>query len=209
MQFRDCTRTRGEATNLKPQTASTKAAIQGLHIRSPTRAADTSHASSVATFCGFFVAPMPQGRNETEDSEMKMTFAIMALLAITATAGDLFTAIGEVESRNNDQAVGDHGKAVGRYQIHMSVIADVNRNYGTSYKAADRTDASKAREIMEKYLAHWARHYERTQGRPATDEIKARIWNGGPSGWRKASTLPYWQKVKAAMDSQNTEKDEN
>lgn len=55
---------RGEATNLKPQTASTKAAIQGLHIRSPTRAADTSHASSVATFCGFFCCPDAAGARE-------------------------------------------------------------------------------------------------------------------------------------------------
>ena len=30
----------------------------------PDQAADTSHASSVATVCGFFHAPMPQGREK-------------------------------------------------------------------------------------------------------------------------------------------------
>lgn len=131
---------------------------------------------------------------------MKMTLTMIAMLAMTAAAGDLYTAIGEVESRNNDLAVGDHGRAVGRYQIHMAVITDVNRIYGTAYSAEDRKDATKAREIMERYLAYWARHYERTQGKPATDEIKARIWNGGPYGWRKKATLAYWEKVRNAQN---------
>jgi hypothetical protein len=29
-----------------------------------------------------------------------------------------------------------------------------------------------------------------------TDEIKARIWNGGPNGHKKAATLGYWEKTK-------------
>ena len=30
-------------------------------------------------------------------------------------------------------------------------------------------------------------------------EAIARIHNGGPMGWRKESTKPYWEKVKKAM----------
>lgn len=125
--------------------------------------------------------------------------AAIVFAAVSVPACDLVDAIGWVESRNNDQSVGDDGKAAGRYQIHMAVIQDVNERCGTSYKAEDRNDPEKAREIMEKYIGIWAKHYEKTQGKPATDEIKARIWNGGPSGWRKKATLKYWKKVQKAM----------
>lgn len=132
---------------------------------------------------------------------MKIKALAMAaiLAAFSVTACDLVDAIGWVESRNNDKAVGDAGKAAGRYQIHMAVIQDVNARCGTSYTAEDRNDPEKAREIMEKYIGIWAKHYEKTQGKPATDEIKARIWNGGPSGWRKDATLKYWEKVQKTM----------
>lgn len=72
---------RGEATNLKPLTASTKAAIQGLHIRSPTRAADTSHASNVATFCGFFCCPDAAGARR-DNGERTMTETIQRQAAL-------------------------------------------------------------------------------------------------------------------------------
>ena len=32
-----------------------------------------------------------------------------------------------------------------------------------------------------------------------TDEARARTWNGGPSGMKKAATVGYWNKVKAAL----------
>jgi len=33
-------------------------------------------------------------------------------------------------------------------------------------------------------------------GREPTDEDRARIWNGGPMGWRNKATIGYWNKVK-------------
>lgn len=35
--------------------------------------------------------------------------------------------------------------------------------------------------------------------RPPTVEVYARIWNGGPEGWRKSSTLAYWRRVRNAL----------
>ena len=31
------------------------------------------------------------------------------------------------------------------------------------------------------------------------DEARARIWNGGPQGYRKKATLKYWKKVQIAL----------
>lgn len=297
----------GEVTSLQLHSASTKAAIQGLRIRSPTKPQNVNTQAACRRICGFFVFPVPQGKEQdggemtmlkiehifpcghiiSEDCEcssrnvmkylnslpprpleqkivrlddaeqkgikvtesmgnnkiklalidnysncptcwekakaieekseyrklyrkLKKAFddvlkkgfltAFLMLIAIsTVTACDLYTAIGEVESHNSDQAVGDGGKAVGRYQIHMTVIEDVNELCGTNYTAEDRKDPEKAREIMEKYIGIWAKHYEKTQKKTATDEIKARIWNGGPYGWRKKATEKYWEKVQKAM----------
>jgi hypothetical protein len=30
-------------------------------------------------------------------------------------------------------------------------------------------------------------------------EDAARIWNGGPNGWKKKATDSYWQKVARAL----------
>ena len=194
---------RGEATNLKPHTAS-QADILGPRCQSPNQAAERRHARSVQARLRLFCAPMQQGAKQTDNGEGKMnnkikTAAAMVAISVAVWGGDLIHAIGEVESRNRDTAVGDHGKAVGRYQIHVEAIEDVNRICGTNYTPEDRSDPAKAREILEAYIAHWAAHYERTQGKPATDEIRARIWNGGPNGWRRESTLPYWKKVQKTM----------
>jgi hypothetical protein len=50
------------------------------------------------------------------------------------------------------------------------------------------------------YLDYYGDLYVRQTGRTPTDEVYARIWNGGPNGWRKASTRQYWQRVRAEMN---------
>jgi hypothetical protein len=34
---------------------------------------------------------------------------------------------------------------------------------------------------------------------PVTDEVRAKVWNGGPNGPNKLSTEKYWQKVKEKL----------
>ena len=52
---------------------------------------------------------------------------------------------------------------------------------------------------MALYLSYWGEEYERTTGRPPTNEVYARLWNGGPTGWRKESTADYWDRVREAL----------
>lgn len=60
-------------------------------------------------------------------------------------------------------------------------------------------DPLAARVAIFGYMMRWGEHYERKQLQPATYEVLARIYNGGPHGWLKPATREYWEKVKAAM----------
>jgi hypothetical protein len=108
---------------------------------------------------------------------------------------DLLQAIGQVESGNNDDAVGDNGKALGRYQIwyvYWKDAVEYDPSIGGEY--SDVTDPDYAKKIV---LAYWARYATKGRlGHEPTDEDKARIHNGGPNGHKKDSTLKYWDKVQ-------------
>ena len=83
---------------------------------------------------------------------------------------------------------GDNGKAIGPLQIHLAVIKDVNRFYGMEFASEDRQDLAKSKQIARLYLTHWLNKHR--------EEITARIWCGGPRGWRKKSTDGYWEKIQ-------------
>ena len=99
-----------------------------------------------------------------------------------------------VESGGDASAIGDNGAAVGCLQIHKIVVDDVNRVYDTSFVYADRYDRAKSIELAKLYLKHYCT--EKRLGRQPTVQDAARIWNGGPNGYKKKATLPYWRKVK-------------
>ena len=129
----------------------------------------------------------------------KLAIIALIFLSTVASASDIISALIQVESKGNDLAIGDSGKAVGCLQIWNVVIQDVNRVYHTTYKATDRTDRKKSIEICRKYLAYWGKHYEKVTGKTCTLEVLSRIWNGGPNGWKKDSTIKYWNKVKKEL----------
>lgn len=101
-----------------------------------------------------------------------------------------------VESRNNSQAIGDNGKAIGLLQIHIEVVTDFNRITGLNFSHQDMFDPVKAKMVCHTYLLHYGRVYQRRTGSAPTNEVFARMWNGGPDGYKKRSTKPYWEKVR-------------
>ena len=109
----------------------------------------------------------------------------------------LLAALLAVESGGNDNAIGDHGRAIGALQIHSAVVQDVNRIHGTRYTHAGMARRADAIAVATLYLGTYATR-ERL-GRPVTDADRARIWNGGPNGWRKAATLGYAERARRAM----------
>lgn len=92
--------------------------------------------------------------------------------------------------------VGDNGRAIGPLQIHIGVVQDVNRISGSDYTGQDRWSKISSITIASAYLRYWGQHYRQITGKRPTWEIYARIWNGGPNGWRKPLTDKYWQKVQ-------------
>lgn len=127
----------------------------------------------------------------------------MLVLATTTTAigkdqpydpVKLIPALIQVESNGNDSAIGDNGKALGCLQIWKVVIDDVNRVYGLHYVHADAYDRMKAQRICKLYLQHYCNVAR--LGRDPTMQDACRIWNGGPNGFTKISTIGYWVRVQ-------------
>ena len=117
---------------------------------------------------------------------------------------DLVDAIIYVESRGNDSAIGDRGKAVGCLQIHPICVREVNRilrkhKSNLRYSLSDRYSRIKSIQmfniIAEQY---WCCEYGTFM---QFAEIVARRWNGGPLGDRKKATIKYWNKVKPHLQN--------
>ena len=96
-----------------------------------------------------------------------------------------------VESNNNPDAVGDRGRALGAYQIHQAYWEDGTRLLGVSWPYRAALDPDKARCVVRAYVLHYG------ADRGLVD--MARIHNGGPSGYRRRSTLSYAQRVNQLL----------
>lgn len=118
--------------------------------------------------------------------EFNMTNIIVTALLIAALEG------AETDHGRNI-TVGSYGE-LGILQIQEQVVQDVNRIYGTGYKHTDALNRVHARTICTVYLDYWGRHYHKRTGKRPTNEVLARIWNGGPMGWIKPATKRYWIK---------------
>jgi hypothetical protein len=104
----------------------------------------------------------------------------------------LLDAIARVESRSDPNAVGDHGRAAGAYQIHRRYWQDGTRILGVDWPYRDARDPQKARQVVRAYLSHY--------GKGKSLSALARIHNGGPQGHEKKATLAYAQRVEAALN---------
>ena len=51
--------------------------------------------------------------------------------------------------------------------------------------------------VMQSYMCHYANPSR--LGRGVTKEDIARIHNGGPNGYKKSSTISYWDKVRSYL----------
>ncbi len=104
------------------------------------------------------------------------------------------------DTAKRNRSVGDHGDAIGKYQIHSEVITDVNNHYGTHYKHAEMFDPVKSEDVLKKYLEYWGNEYKQHTGQELTYQVLARIWNGGPKGYKKPATNKYWLDAKQYLN---------
>ncbi|MBC8442587.1 MAG: hypothetical protein H8D80_00190 [Proteobacteria bacterium] len=112
---------------------------------------------------------------------------------------DFLQAIGQIESNNKDDAVGDGGNAIGRYQIwkiYWQDAVEFDPSIGGEYE--DVTDPDYAARVVLAYLRRYAT--KKRLGHEPTFEDMARIHNGGPNGYKKDATIKYWNKVEPVLE---------
>lgn len=112
----------------------------------------------------------------------------------------LFWAIATVESQR-----GVMSRNI--YQISDTYLNDCNRimhlpgrRYFPPFKPADVFLRGRSECMMVVYWAYWGQHYKICQLRNPTLEVLARIHNGGPDGWKKPSTIAYWNRVQGLVN---------
>lgn len=102
---------------------------------------------------------------------------------------DLLQAIHKVETDGKfGPILGDHGKALGPFQIHREYWKD-SRVPGRYEQCADYDYAVK---VVTAYMNRFAPYYVRARNK----EALARIHNGGPNGHKHGATKKYWLKVR-------------
>ncbi len=101
----------------------------------------------------------------------------------------------QMESEGRVSIIGDGGNAYGCLQIWQDNLTDANQVMGTKWTLQDMlgtAGAARSRVVLRAYMSRYCTF--RQIGRQPTLVDAARIWNGGPKGWRKNSTLVYADK---------------
>lgn len=117
---------------------------------------------------------------------MKVIGLILAAMLWTniGSAMSFWRALSEIESGQNDYAIGNVGE-VSRYQIRPEIWKAYSA--GHHYDYADR---GVALSIAEKYLTRLKREFAEATGRPATEEDCVIMWKAGFSGYEKRGFNP-------------------
>ena len=127
--------------------------------------------------------------------DRRLTAALVAAIGLRET--------GHLAEVQRNAAVGDNGGSVGRYQIQVSTVLDVNAWYDTEFEPKDRKDPHLARIILRLYLhrQYWRIEDQINLGKKAKDLVIltpvqiARIWNGGTGYWDQPATEAYGQAI--------------
>lgn len=111
----------------------------------------------------------------------------------TITTDQLIDAIAVVES--NRGATSENV-----YQLKPIYVRDVCRITRQTLTHEQATSSDEiARWCIGAYWEHYGARCARISGKAADAQALARIHNGGPDGWRKPETLPYWRRVSEAL----------
>ena len=98
-------------------------------------------------------------------------------------------------------AVGDGGTSFGPYQIRRAYYSDAvqyNPRLQDGGKSFENVHGPGSYVYSERVIQAYMDRYatEARLGHTAMNEDIARIHNGGPNGYKRDSTLGYWEKVK-------------
>ncbi len=130
-----------------------------------------------------------------------ITFLMALSLSSISFATDydgFIRALNQIEASGQKENVpdGDNGMAIGAFQIHYVYWVDAtqhDKSIGGTYN--DCRNYNYAVKVVKAYLDRYARKYVLNNNWEAC----SRIENGGPQGYKKNSTIKYWNKVKKAL----------
>ena len=103
-----------------------------------------------------------------------------------------FHALSAVESNHNDNAIGDNGRALGRYQIWQV--------YWQDSRISGKYEQVKNKKYAERVMIGYWKRYCPIALKNKDFKTLARIHNGGPKGNKKQATIKYWLKVKKHLN---------
>lgn len=119
----------------------------------------------------------------------------VCFIACQAASYDQFLfSLARVESKGQDSAVGDDGRAIGRFQIHKSYFLDAKQYAKFNFGYSSCTNAEKSAQVVKAYFLR----YNPQAVKNKDWESLARLHNGGPSGQKNTDT--YWNKVKIELE---------
>lgn len=137
---------------------------------------------------------LSQGEDKPTGKRVKVGITIEDIDALRDKHRAFLDALSYVESNHNDKAVGDKGKALGRYQIweiYWKDAIEFAPVIGGTYK--DVHCKVYAERIVIAYLIRYkAKHNWEHKN-------MARVHNGGPNGNNIKATEKYWDKVRKVL----------
>jgi len=137
-----------------------------------------------------------------EKSELSWPKELESLPGLTLKqTSDLFIAMAWQESRHKPDAYNKSENAAGIVQIRPGVVKDVNNLIldNPIFALQDRYRISASQHIYFHYLSYWGKNAHNRHNQSYSQELYARSWNGGPSGYKKSSTDEYWDFVQRWM----------
>lgn len=125
----------------------------------------------------------------------KLIFGLAILSPIITNAivisNKLLDTIATIESGNDCSRVNISEQAYGAYQIRQIFLDDANKFLNTNFKLKDMHNNTIAKRLIRIYLLQYGARYENKTGKIANDIILCKIFNGGPYGYKKKSTIKY------------------
>lgn len=119
---------------------------------------------------------------------------------------ELLNAMQYVESKGDSCAVGDTKRSLGPYQIMEGYYNDAVefnpslKDGGYTYSNIVGPGSYEYSEgVIMSYMGRYAT--QERLGHAPTDEDIARIHNGGPNGFKRDTTIPYWIKVNKCLQN--------
>jgi len=117
---------------------------------------------------------------------------IEAAPSVSFAPRPIFKAIRMQESAGDDYAIGDGGVSRGPGQCGRMAWQDGCEALGVNWSYDKYVWSRLHTECV--MLAYWHKY------KCKTDEQRARLWNGGPDGMLKQSTVGYWRDVEWRME---------